>query len=407
VSRTDRFAILTPSLAFVIALSSSSVCANPPVSNEKITTVKTTSAKTTSAKTTTVTGAKTTQSMLVASLTGEPTRAVSPTAKSSLTKSSGKPGVAIIPIPATVRTTAARVPGFNTPGNVADWRVAAVEITAAGRGRINYEAGVMKAIGLGAMAPPTLKKSRSQDILDAREAALADGLRVLNIAASQVRVTADTRVANYILKSDEIRVRVEGVVNNAEVIEEKMLPSSGVYRVIVMARLTGPNSLLEAVSPSTPEKGDASEIARLAADTAPVVEKTAPAKPKGFAPGDPAPGGAEYTGLIIDCRGLDMSSCMSPKIYDEDGDEVYGTMKVEPEYVIETGIASFPRSMQEARRSSRVGDRPLVIRAIRVADQNRYYAVIPRSLADRARAANQTSRYFERTAVCLVLDPIR
>lgn len=306
---------------------------------------------------------------------------------------------------------AARVPGFNTPASGADWRAAAVEITAAGRGRINYEAGVMKAIGLGAMAPPTLTRSRSQDILDAREAAVSDALRVLGIAASQVRVTADTKVANYVLKSDDIRVRVDGVVKNAEVIEEKMLPASGVYRVIVMAKLTGRNSLLEAVTipKEDAEKKNRDEVeqARLAAVPTLAPPQSELPKPNPFAPGSPAPNGAEYTGLIVDCRGLGMSSCMSPRIYDEDGDEVYGTMKIEPDYVIETGIASFPRSMQEARRSTRSGERPLVVRACRVADENRYYAVLPRAAAARARAANQSSRYFERTAVLMLLDPIR
>ena len=307
--------------------------------------------------------------------------------------------------PAVVKV-AVRVPGFNdprAPGN--NWQASAVEIVAAGKGRINYEASVVKAIGLGALAPPTLTKSRSQDILDAREAALADALRVLGMAASQVRVTADTRVANYILKSDDIRVRVESVIKNAEVMEEKMLPTSGVYRLIVSARLTGPNSILEAVTPTKEETGEKTEkVVATKSEPTPVAVES---KPDPFAPGMPAPEGAEYSSLIVDCRGLNMGSCMSPKIYDEDGSEVYGTMKIAPEYVIETGIASFPRSMKEARGCPRAGNRPLIVRAHRVADENRYYAVISRSDAERARAANQSSHYFERTAIALLLDPIR
>jgi hypothetical protein len=275
------------------------------------------------------------------------------------------------------------------------WQAAAVEIVAAGRGRINYEVGIIKAIGLGAIAPPTLKKSRSQDILDARDAAVNDAVRSLGIAISQVRVTADTRVSNYVLKNDDVRLRVEAIIRNAEVIEEKLLPQSGVYRVVVQAKMSGPNSLLEAIDPET-------------AHPAPKPSPTpVPEPPNPFAPGAPAPEGAEYTSLIVDCRGLNVASCMSPRLMDTENQEVYGTMKISPDYVIETGIASFPHSLSEARQCSRAGSNPLIIRAIGVADENRFYPIVRTRDADRARSANDTSHFFERTAVIFLLDPIR
>ncbi len=46
-----------------------------------------------------------------------------------------------------------------------------------------------------------------------------------------------------------------------------------------------------------------------------------------------------YTGVVIDARGLGVMPSMSPKIYDNTGNEVYGTMTVDPDYVIEKGIA--------------------------------------------------------------------
>jgi len=288
--------------------------------------------------------------------------------------------------------------GFAPAASVPDtaWQAAAVEIVAAGRGRINYEAGVVKAIGLGALAPPTLTKSRSQDILDAREAALNDALRSLGMAAARVRVTADTRVANYLLKSDDIRVRVEALLRSAEVIEEKVLPTSAVYRVVVQTRLTGPNSLLEAITPPAEE-------ARPTPVATPAPEPT----PDPNAPGMPAPAGAEYTSLLVDCRGLNITACMSPKLYEEDGTEVYGTMKISADYVIETGIVSFPRSMSEAHRTAGVGSNPLIVRAHYVRDQNRFCPVISDRDAERVRAANADSHFFERTAVLFLLDPVR
>lgn len=282
---------------------------------------------------------------------------------------------------------------------------AAIEIVAEGRGRINYEAGVIKATGLGAIAPPTVNKSRSQDILDAREVALSDAIRSLSLAISQVRVTADTRVNNYVLQSDDIRTRMQGVLENAKVVEEKVLPQSGVYRVVVQAQINdGPHSLRAALALGEKTSKRTTRIA--AANPAPTPAPQPEQKPDPHAPGAPAPDGAEYTSLLIDCRGLNIVACMSPRVYDaETGDEVYGTMNISPDYAIDPGIAAFPRSMSAARGSARAGNNPLVVRACAVVDKNRFYLKIPADAAARARRANETSHFFERTAVILLIDP--
>ena len=222
---------------------------------------------------------------------------------------------------------------------VSAWESASVEIIAAGRGRINYEAGVVKAVGLGALAPPTLARSRAQDTLDAREAAVTDALRTLSLAVSRVRVTANTRVENYVTQSDEVRLRVDAVVQSAQVIDES-ISKSGLYRVVVQAPLSGAGSVSEAVGVDRPQT--------LKAEAGTVIKEPLSAT-DAIGPGSPPPTDAKYTGLIVDCRGLNVSSCMSPKVFAEDGGEVYGTMHVSPEYVIETGIVGYPRSMEDAR----------------------------------------------------------
>ena len=273
------------------------------------------------------------------------------------------------------------------------WESAGVEVVAAGKGRINYEAGVVKATGLGALAPPTLSRSHAQDTLDARQAALADALRTLAVAVGRVRVTANTRVENLVLKDDEVRLRVDGVLDRAQVIEESASPS-GVYRVVVQIPLTGAGSVSEAVG-----VGDA---ATPASEVAAALE---PKKPE-FGLEAPVPAGATYTGLIVDCRGLKVAPCMSPKLFDPVGDEVYGTLPVSPEYANETGIVGYPRSMDSALRLARVGDRPLVVRAVGCADRLRFFPVLSRRDADTVRTANASDRFLQRTAVVFIVDPL-
>lgn len=286
--------------------------------------------------------------------------------------------------------------GSPAPATESGLTSAMVEAVAAGKGRIDYSQGVARAVGLGALPPPSLTRSRAQDTLTARDAALADALRTLAMALQQVRVTADSRVSNYTLKSDDVRLKLAGVVKNAEVVEEKLLPESGIVRVIVQVPLTGVGSVAEAVGAPTDEapktetgKGSLSEIAK-------------PTSP--HAPGAPAPAGATYTGLIVDCRGLGLKSSPSPKLWSERGEEVYGTVSVSDEFLQEQGIVAYPRSLEAARNTPRVGARALVIRARRCHDSTRCEPVISNSDAQRIQEANGESKFLERCAVVFVTD---
>lgn len=284
--------------------------------------------------------------------------------------------------------------GTPAPATESGLTSAMVEAVAAGKGRIDYSQGVARAVGLGALRPPTLARSRAQDTLDARDAALADALRTLTMAVQQVRVTADSRVSNYTLKSDEVRLKLAGIIKNAEVVEEKLLPESGIYRMVVQVPLVGANSVAEAVG--------AASAPRVAAEP----REKAPEKPRDpFAPGMPAPSGVAYTGLIVDCRGLGLKSSPSPKLWSERGDEVFGTITVSEDFLQDQGIVAYPHSLEAARRSARIGERPLIVRARRCHDATHCEPLISHSDAQRIREANQESKFLERCAVVFVTDP--
>ena len=266
---------------------------------------------------------------------------------------------------------------------------AMVEAVATGKGRIDYGQGVARAIGLGALPPPSLTRSRAQDTLAARDAAFADALRTLSMSVQQVRVSADSRVSNYILKSDDVRLRLAGVIKSAEVVEEKLLADAGIYRVIVQIPLVGAGSVAEAVG------------------TAPVsdtsVEVRHPRDP--YAPGAPAPAGVTYTGLIIDCRGLRLQSSPSPKLWSERGDEVFGTVSVSADFLQDQGIVAYPHSLDDAKNSPRIGARPLILRARRCRDTTRCEPILSALDTQRLQEANGESRFLERCAVVFLMDP--
>lgn len=73
-----------------------------------------------------------------------------------------------------------------------------------------------------------------------------------------------------------------------------------------------------------------------------------------------------YTGLIIDAHGLGVYPAMSPKIYDEEGIEIYGTVEVSPDFVNTNGILGYANTIKQAIEEGLVGDNPLIIRALRL-----------------------------------------
>ena len=63
-----------------------------------------------------------------------------------------------------------------------------------------------------------------------------------------------------------------------------------------------------------------------------------------------------YTGIVIDARGIQARPAMSPRIFDEDGKEVYGLANVDLEYAVKQGMSGYARDLtaaqdQSARRS--------------------------------------------------------
>ncbi|MBN1968878.1 MAG: hypothetical protein JXR48_02000 [Candidatus Delongbacteria bacterium] len=73
-----------------------------------------------------------------------------------------------------------------------------------------------------------------------------------------------------------------------------------------------------------------------------------------------------YTGLIIDCSGLDLQPAIAPKVYDSSDREVYGSMNVSRQFAVEQGVVGYYKSLDKAKSSDRIGNNPLVVKAVKV-----------------------------------------
>ena len=327
-----------------------------------------------------------------------------------------------------------------------------VDCTADGKGRINFNVGVVKATGYGAPPAEGVAGTPAQAKLMALGAARADALRTLAMTVSSIQVTAETTVKNYVLQKDEVRTSLSAILKSPRIVSESM-QADGTASVVMELPLYGANSVASIVYPEvlrnsgTVSSNSGDENRETAADTAAPstfstngvrMDRRAPAGGAGAdgsgnfkGPAQPAirltppvprrirpltgaePGltsradDGPFTSVLIDCRGLNVEAIMSPKIYDTTGREVYGTVRVTPEYAIDTGIASYPRSMAEAIQSARAGSHPLIVRALRTADKHRFNPVISMEDGDRIIAANNRDRFLEQTRVILLVDPVR
>lgn len=185
-------------------------------------------------------------------------------------------------------------------------------------------------------------------------AAELDALRQILETVKGMRLSSTTLVENYMLSSDVIRTRVEGVARNFRRVGDPVYMDDGSIEVTVEMALTGPGKLFDAVLPQ--KMGDASPVF-----TSPPANV-----------GD----GSAFSGLIIDARELGVRPAISPQILDEDGDIIYGNRVVDRDWAIQYGLVGYAKTLDAARQDDRVGPNPLVVKAIKAAGSNRTDVVI-------------------------------
>lgn len=250
------------------------------------------------------------------------------------------------------------------------------------KGIINYEDGYVETVGVG--SPPERLLGRPNARPMALRAARMDAYRNLLEIVKGVRVDSSTVVRDFMTESDEIRSSVEGVIRNFNVVNQDYL-SDGTVEVTVRMSLGG--RLAQTVLPKAPEP-------------APPSAAPAPAP----APAPAASIGDAITGLVIDARGLAARPAMSPKIVDENGGEVYGSMKVDRQYAIQQGMTGYARDLTAAQSNPRVTSNPLSVKGIRADGPGKCDIVLSNADAAKVRASAENMSYLQKCRVMIVLD---
>lgn len=195
---------------------------------------------------------------------------------------------------------------------------------------VNWAGQVVRATGAG--APDLKAQNPAQARLGAERAALADAFRNLLAQVKGVSVDGARKVGD-LMEKDDIRTRVEGLVRGYTIVNKRYFSDSGVEVEIEV-----PLALLsDVVDPDT------TQVLAL-----------------GKADGDKS-----NTGLVIDARGLKVTPSLMPRVLDEGGKPVYSIDSLSSAARKQSGVAAYVQNIDDAQKSPKAGEKPLVIKALK------------------------------------------
>jgi len=257
-------------------------------------------------------------------------------------------------------------------------------------GGVDWTTGVATATGIG--VPPKAPASALQSKEMTRTAAWSVALRNLLEVVNGLYLDSTTTVNNFVTSNDDVRTRVEGMVQGAKLVQERELPT-GEYETTVEMKLGGQFSDL--MMPQLPKKSE--PLKRL--------ELNAPAQVVN-------PTKKKYTGLVIDARGTGAKPALAPRVLTTQGEEAYSAAYVDksqsaaPNGDDKNRIAWYVTSESAAKTHPRVAADPLVVKALRADGTNRTDLVIHDADAQLVQLLPENFMFLKQAKVIVILDPM-
>ncbi|MBO4779170.1 MAG: LPP20 family lipoprotein [Selenomonadaceae bacterium] len=251
----------------------------------------------------------------------------------------------------------------------------------------NWNTNVIQVTGMGVAPPNAITQAHAS--MMARRAAISDAYRQLAEVINGVQVDAETTVEKMMLTSDTVRTKISAVIKGAQIVSEGELSGGGYSVTMEIPLFGGTTSLAGAVieRPTTIEP-----FPTPAPDYRPPTDYTPPTIPDY----QPTYSHGNYTGLIVDCRGIGrLNPVMSPVIKNANGQKIYGHKNLDYDRIIREGMASYAYDMSMA---SRAGSNPLIVRAIWLDDLNAT-PVLSMEDAEMVLYENNVSHFLDNIAV--------
>ena len=249
---------------------------------------------------------------------------------------------------------------------------------------VDWDRGVVMAEGLG--APASSAKNIAQKNATALRAAKLDAARNMLEMIKGINLSSSTTMRDAMVQNDTVRTQVQGRLFGLRPSGKPRYFSDGSVSILMEASLrqTIPDEALTSSTGGAPR-----EISGPSSGSS------------GSAKLDP---GRVYTGLIIDARGSGAQPAMSPKIYDDGGNELYGSAYVDQEFVQKHGMAGYVRDLDQALANDRVQGTPAVLKALSSSGANQTDLILSKSDADQLRGLADHLNFLREARVVIVLD---
>ena len=206
-----------------------------------------------------------------------------------------------------------------------------------------------------------------------RRIARMDAYRYLAEEVDNLYVTSVSTVRNMRDLYDQINARVEALLRGIRPISETR-ERDGSFHAIVRLPLYGANQ----------------SLASAVLDENVVVEDFPKPKFTNLR------SEITYTGLVVDCRGKNLSTAITPTIKSVGGTEIYAYRNVGYQNAVERGMVEYSANLNSAR----AGNSPLVVTAVSISGA--CDVIVSDEDADKILAANQSSNILANCAVVFV-----
>ena len=249
---------------------------------------------------------------------------------------------------------------------------------------VDWERGVVRATGVGAGK----SKDRSKIHIyraQSKRAATMDAQRNLAEIVQGVQVTSESSIKDLELQYDNVRTRVDTIIRGMREVDVEYFDDGTCQVTLEMPLFGSSDSLSDAAFlPFKDEpKTDFPQPVNVSVVTEPTVVNQ------------------NYTGLVIDCRGMNINCVMSPVIKNADGTKIYGHQNLDYDKIIVNGMAAYASDAYDQTSKQRAGSNPLVVKAVRLDDINAN-PVISVADADKILAANAHDRFLDNCAVVFI-----
>ncbi len=214
-----------------------------------------------------------------------------------------------------------------------------------------------------------------QSLNEAQRIAEIIAKRAMAEEIGDLYVTSTSTVNQLCELYDEIALKVAGIINGVHVTINRQ--ADGNFIATAKLPVFGGNRLANVVLPANNQVEDFP-------------------KPK-FANLESGNFEQNYTGLIVDCGGQNLSTAVAPTIKSVSGTEIYSFKNVQRQIAVNRGIAGYADSTDSGVQ--RAGNNPLIVTAVFVENCD---AVVSDEDADRILAANQKSNFLSNCLVVFV-----